>query len=368
MEIAAKRLKSLDLFRGLTVAGMILVNSPGNETAYWPLDHAEWNGLTPTDLVFPFFMFIVGMSLVFSLRRRKTDHTSNAQLFKTILRRTLILFGLGLFLNGFPYYHLSTIRIPGVLQRIALGYFFGSILFLLTSTRTQIILAVTTLVGYWLLMTHVPVPGFGAGDLSKEGNLAAYLDRIIFQHHMYRPVYDPEGFLSTFPSIVSVLTGIWTAMYALKENPILTLRRLYLAGLVCLAAGVAWHFHFPINKALWTSSFVLVTSGLALLCFALLYQIVDVHGWKNGGKPFEALGQNAIAAYVAHIFFLKVQNLIHMPRPNGSPGNLRFFITDHVFAPWLSAKSASAAYGLVYTGLWLCVFTVLSRRKIILKI
>src|ERR1700722_6817922 len=158
-----ERLKSLDVFRGLTVAGMILVNSPGNETAYTPLDHAPWNGLTPTDLVFPFFMFIVGMSLVFSFRRRKDQNVNNADLFKTILRRTAILFACGLFLNGFPYYHLATIRIPGVLQRIALGYFFGSLLFLWTSARAQIVLAATILVGYWLLMTHVPVPGFGAG-------------------------------------------------------------------------------------------------------------------------------------------------------------------------------------------------------------
>jgi len=312
-------------------------------------------------------MFIVGMSLVFSFRRHKEQETSQAGLFKTILRRTVILFALGLFLNGFPYYHLSMIRIPGVLQRIALGYFFGSLLFLWTSTRVQVVVAVTILVGYWLLMMHVPVPGFGMGDLSKEGNLAAYIDRWMFHGHMYRPVYDPEGFLSTFPSIVSVLAGIWTVLYALKDSPAATLRRLCVLGVLCLALGIGWNFIFPINKALWTSSFVLVTTGLALLCFALLYEGVDVRGWKNWGKPFEALGQNAIAAYVLHIVFLKIQNLIHIPRPDGSPGNLRFYITDHLFAPRLSSESASLAYASVYTVFWIVVFRALARRKIILK-
>jgi len=362
------RLKSLDVFRGLTVAGMILVNSPGNQTAYEPLDHADWNGLTPTDLVFPFFMFIIGMSMVYSLRRRASQLASPASLFAMIVRRTVILFGLGLLLNGFPYYHLSTIRIPGVLQRIALGYFFGAILFLWTSTRSQIILAIAILVGYWLAMTYIPVPGYGAGVLTREGNLASAIDRFFLHGHMYRPVYDPEGILSTFPSIVSVLSGIWAAQYGLTSYTHKTFQRLCSAGFFSFGAGLLWHKVFPINKALWTSSFVLITSGFALLLFSLLYEIFDVRRVRYLGKPFEALGQNAIAAYVVHILCLKIQNLIHIARPDGSAGNLRFYITDHLFGTWMSPQKASLSYALGYTALWMLVFFELSRRRIAIKV
>jgi predicted acyltransferase len=366
--MTAERLRSLDIFRGLTIAGMILVNSPGNETAYQPLDHAPWDGLTPTDLVFPFFMFIVGLSLVFSLRRR-VQGVSPGTLLPVVVRRAAILFGLGLLLNGFPYYHLSTIRIPGVLQRIALGYLIGSLLYLWTSTRTQLILGFSILVGYWLAMTRIFVPGFGAGILTKEGNLAAYVDRMILHGHMYRPVYDPEGILSTFPAMVSVLFGVWVANYAITTDKTTSLKKLLSWGFFAYCAGLLWEQQFPLNKALWSSSFVLVTAGFALLVFAGLYACVEIRGWKDWGKPFEALGQNAIAAYMLHILFLKIQNLIHMPRPDGSMGNLRFFITDHLFRPLLpSPEAASFAYALCYTLLWISVFWFLSRRRIAIKI
>src|ERR1019366_8025463 len=180
-----QRLLSLDVFRGMTIAGMILVNSPGNETAYAPLDHAEWNGLTPTDLVFPFFVFIVGVSLVFSLRRRLEQGVSRMVLTGQVFKRSLVIFGLGLLLNGFPLYDLSSIRVLGVLQRIALCYFFGSVLYLWGAGASQIIALVAILLGYWGFMTLYPVPGFGVGNLTKEGNLAVFIERALLARHLY---------------------------------------------------------------------------------------------------------------------------------------------------------------------------------------
>ncbi len=207
-----QRLASLDVFRGLTIALMVLVNSPGNSTAYAWLEHAAWNGCTPTDLVFPFFVFIVGMSLVFSLDRKLEQGASIDNLFNPILKRTVILFGIGLLLNGFPYYHLSTLRILGVLQRIALCYFFAACLYLVVRTEVLAALIGLLLVDYWMIMTRVAVPFYGAGNLTPEGNLASFIDQSILAGHMYRPHYDPEGLLSTGPAVATALIGVLAAL------------------------------------------------------------------------------------------------------------------------------------------------------------
>ena len=347
---------------------MILVNSPGNSTAYGQLDHSEWDGCTFTDLVFPFFLFIVGLSLVFSFANRRERGETDRELLAQVLRRTLIIFGLGLALNGFPLYHLSSLRIPGVLQRIALCYLFASLLSLKTSLRTLAGIAAGLLVGYWLLMTRFPVPGFGMGNLSKEGNLAAYLDRLILPGHLYRPVYDPEGLLSTLPAVVTTLLGVfagtWLRSSFSKKDKALWL---VAAGAAGILGGRLWNPFFPINKALWTSSYVLFTGGLACLTMAFCWYAIEIRGWRGWGRPFEIFGTNAIAAYFLHVFFLKIQNLIHIPQPDGSPGNLRFFITNHLFG-WATPQNASLFYALSYTLLWLGFFTVLSRRKIFIKI
>jgi predicted acyltransferase len=347
---------------------MILVNSPGNDTAYAPLDHAAWNGLTPTDLVFPFFVFIVGVSLAFSLSRRLERGEDRGALMAQVFKRTLIIFGLGLLLNGFPHYQLATIRIPGVLQRIAICYFFGALFFLWTNISVQIGAIAVILFGYAWLMTHLQVPGFAVGDLTKEGNFAAYIDRTVFGAHLYRPVYDPEGILSTFPAIATGLlgnlTGYWLrGQAALKRKATGCLQ----AGFVFLLAGWKWGQYFPVNKALWTSSYVLVTAGLALLLFGVCYGVIEVKGWRSWSKPFEIFGVNAIAAYFLHVFFLKVQNLIHLPQPDGSPGNFRFFVTQHLFG-WASPPNASLLYAVTYTLLWLAFLSALYRRKIFVRI
>jgi predicted acyltransferase len=366
--LRVNRLLSLDVFRGLTIAGMILVNSPGNGTAYAQLEHAEWNGCTLTDLVFPFFLFIVGVSLVFSFTKRRERRESDARLLRRVFRRALIIFSLGLVLNGFPHAHLSTLRIPGVLQRIALCYFFASLLYLKTSIRTLAAIFAILLAGYWLLMTRAMAPGLGAGDLTREGNLAAFVDRALLSGHMYRPVYDPEGVLSTLPAIATVLLGVFSgrwlqSSFSGKDKAL----GLLAAGAAGVMGGRFWNASFPLNKALWTSSYVLFTGGLALILLAVCYWLIEVRGWRAWGRPFEILGVNAIAAYILHILFLKIQNLILMPQPDGAPGNLRFFITNHLFG-WASPKDASLLYALSYTFLWLGVFTVLYRKQIFIKI
>jgi predicted acyltransferase len=364
-----KRLLSLDVFRGLTIAGMVLVNSPGNDSAYWPLEHAEWNGMTPTDLVFPFFVFILGVSLVFSMRRRLEGGASRAELFGTILKRTLIIFSVGLLLNGFPYYHLSSVRILGVLQRIALCYFFAAVIFLWGTVSTQILALVAILLGYWGFMTLYPVPGFGPGNLTKEGNLASFIDRAILAGHLYRPVYDPEGILSTLPAVATAisgtLTGIWLRYAKVEVRKVTGMLQ---AGLVCLLAGWKWGYFFPLNKALWTSSYVLVSTGWALVLLSLCYWLIEIQGWKRWSKPFEVFGANAIAAYFLHVFFLKLQNLWKVPGPDGNPIPVRIAFTNHVFGGWLSPQNASLGYALSYTFLWLAVFWILYHKKIFIKI
>ena len=365
----SRRLLSLDVFRGITIVGMILVNSPGNDTAYLPLDHAPWHGLTPTDLVFPFFVFIVGISLVFSLSRRLQEGADRSALAVQVFKRALIIFALGLLLNGFPYYHLDTIRIPGVLQRIAICYFFGALFFLWTNISIQIGSITIILFGYWWLMTHLQVPGFAIGDLTKEGNLAAYLDRTVFGAHMYRPVYDPEGILSTLPAIATGLlgnlAGYWLRSPGAPERKATGCIQ---AGTVFLLGGWKWGQYFPVNKALWTSSYVLITAGWALVLFGICYGVIEILGWKKWSKPFEVFGVNAIAAYFLHVFFLKVQNLWHLPRLDGTAGNIRLFITEHLFSPHMSPKNASLAYASCYTLLWLAVFWTLYRKRIFIKI
>lgn len=363
------RLLSLDVFRGLTIAGMIIVNTPGNNVAYPQLDHAEWNGCTMTDLVFPFFLFIVGVSLVFSLSKR-LERDGGKGLAAQIFKRTLILYAFGMVLNAIPNYHPSTIRILGVLQRIALCYCLASFIFIKTTLRTQIAIAAGALVAYWLMMTQIPVPGYGAGILTKEGSFASWLDRLVLGAHTYRSgVYDPEGILSTLPSLVTTLLGIFTGLWLKAPNS--ENRRmagLVAGGAVLAAAGWFWGLYFPINKALWSSSYVLYTGGLALWLLAACYWLIEMKGIKAWGRPLEIFGINAIAAYMLPIFLLKFLVLYKLPVAGGEPLQLRIFICDHVFGSWLAPMNASAAFAFSYMGLWLAFFWLLYRKNIFIKI
>ncbi|WP_045105908.1 acyltransferase family protein [Legionella hackeliae] len=364
-EKKSPRLLALDVFRGLTIALMILVNSPGNDSSYFWLEHSAWNGCTLADVVFPFFIFIVGVSLVFSLTKAKTYGLTSRELLPKIIRRSLIIFFLGLLLNAFPYhFDLATLRVYGVLQRIAICYFVCALLFLTTRITTQIILFTLILVGYWLLMTLIPVKGYGPGNLTPEGNLAAALDRMFFSApHLYGKVFDPEGLLSTLPAIATGILGNLVGYWLVStRNAAQKCTGLLIAGILSVIVGWIWGLWFPINKALWTSSYVLFTGGLALFTLGLCYWLIDIKHWKTWSKPFEIFGVNALAAYILHVFFLKVQFMIKIP-----PGNLRAFITGQLFG-WASLQNAALLYALSYTLFWLLIMTLLYRNKIFIKI
>lgn len=365
------RLLSLDVFRGITIALMILVNSPGNQTAYAWLSHSAWNGCTLADMVFPFFLFIVGVSLVFSLSKSLEQKISTRQLFKRVTQRAIIIFLIGLFLNAFPYhFHLDTIRVYGVLQRIAICYFIASLLFLKTGVRTQAIIFIILLILYWLMINFMYVPNYGIGNLTLEGNLAGYIDRLIFSsEHLYEKVFDPEGVLSTMPAVATTLLGNLTGIWLLTKRKAKTkLQGITLVGIIALILGWTSGLFFPINKNLWSSSYVLWTGGFALILLAACYWLIEVKQWKKWSKPFEIFGLNAIAAYFLHIFFLKIQAIIHIHRMDGSMGNLRYFISEHLFGWTTDLKAASFMYAILYLLFWLVILSILYRKKLFIKI
>ena len=366
------RLISLDVFRGLTIAGMVLVNNPGTwSSIYWPLEHAEWNGWTPTDLVFPFFLFIVGVSITLAFERRVEEGSVKRDLYLKVLRRTLIIFGLGLFLNGFPFFHLSNIRIPGVLQRIAVCYLIASLVFLTTKIRTQLIIAVGLLIVYWILMTRIAAPGFAAGDLSKEGSLASYIDRVVFGPHIWKQgkVYDPEGILSTIPAIATTMFGALTGHWLRSERPPYEkVAGLFVAGAVGVILGWAWNPFFPINKALWTSSYVLFTAGLALQLLALCYWLVDIKRYRQWAWPFVVFGVNAIALFVGTGLMAKSMGLLKLPDSDGTKISSQEWIFQNLFLSWASPVNASLAYAISFIVLWLFLMWLLYRKRIFIKV
>ena len=369
----AGRLASLDVFRGMTVAGMILVNNPGTWGAiYSPLKHAEWHGWTPTDLVFPFFLFIVGVSVTLALSRRAEEGGGKRDLYLKIIRRSLIIFALGLFLAGFPAFDLSTIRVPGVLQRIAVCYLCASLIFLKTDWRGQAYVAAALLLGYWALLTLVPVPGFGPGDLgSKEWNLAAYVDRAVFGQHVWKQakVYDPEGLLSTLGALATTLAGVLTGhLLRSRRQPLEKTSAMFVAGAACAAAGWAWNYWLPVNKALWTSSYVLFTAGLALELLAVCYWLVDVKGYRRWALPFVVFGTNALAAFFLTGLCAKLLGLVKLAGADGKQVALQGVIYRNLFASWLAPVNASLAFAVGFVLVWLGLMWLLYRRGIFIKV
>jgi predicted acyltransferase len=367
------RLMSLDLFRGATIAGMILVNNAGDEpNSYWPLKHAEWNGWTPTDLVFPFFLFIVGVAMAFSFSSRRKRGQSRRELLGHVLWRGLALFALGMFLNGFPnQYHLASWRVYGVLQRIAICYVISAILALWADWRGWIVMIVGCLVGYWILMRFVPVPGLGVPThniplLDPDRNLAAWLDRQLLPGHLYEGTRDPEGMLSTIPAVATSLLGMLTGQWLRSARSAET-RAFGLAmfGLSAVVAGKILNLGFPINKKLWTSSYVIFTAGLALLCLALGYWIVDVKPWRGlWTRPLAVFGMNAIAAYV---FAEVISHLLdHVHTSAGT--TWQEFVYQRVFVPLASPANASLLYALAYLLMCWAAMWGLYRKGIFLKI
>lgn len=362
---ASQRLVSLDAFRGITILMMILVNSPGSWShVYPPLLHASWNGLTPTDLVFPFFLFIVGVSIVLSLTRHVESMAPNKQLVIKIIKRTLIIFALGVVLNliGSKFEYL---RLPGVLQRIALVFLVCSLLFLFQRIKTIIITGIVLLLGYFVLMRFVPVPGFGAGVLEPGMNLAAWIDSKVIPFHMYQGNWDPEGLLSTLPAIGTGITGIIAGYLIKREGEVKEkIIHLFVFGLLMTMAGEMWSWFFPINKNLWTSSYVLYTSGLASMTWAVLIWVIDVKKhvkWAFGGIVF---GMNAITAYV--LSYLLFVPLSYIPVSSGHSIQSLFMST---FAEMgISPNLVSLIWALLFVVLCYIPVWVLYRMRLFLKV
>ena len=363
----SQRLVSLDVFRGITIAGMVLVNNPGTwEHIYWPLQHAPWHGWTPTDLVFPFFLFIVGVAIPLAFGNRLDSGRSTRDLYLKIIKRTLIIFAIGLFLNGFPYFGLAEYRIPGVLQRIAVCYFFASIIYLNAKVRTQIAITIGLLLAYWLMVKLIPAPGFAAGDLTKEGSLPSYVDRVVLGKHVWTlgRVYDPEGILSTIPAIATAMIGVLTGQWLRTEKTRFEKAAgMFVAGAVCVAVGWAWNSFFVINKALWTSSYVLFTGGLALQFLAFCYWLIDIKGYRRWAKPFEVFGLNAIALYVGAGLMASLFGEIKVG--GTTLGN---WLYQNLFASWASPINASLAFAISFVLVWLVLMWILYSRKIFLKV
>lgn len=373
------RLLSLDFFRGATVAAMILVNNPGDwGNIYAPLEHAEWNGCTPTDLVFPFFLFIVGVSIAYAMGSKKTDPTTHNKTILKALKRALILFALGLFLSLFPKVFTDPmgafqhVRIPGVLQRIAVVFFISSIIFLKNSEKNIFRILIALLAVYWALMTFVPVPGVGYANLEKETNLGAWLDRsILTEAHLWKSskIWDPEGILSTVPAIATGLFGILVGVY-LKRKDVDAASKiawLFTTGCAAVVLGLLWDLQFPINKALWTSSFVLYTGGLATVILALCYWLIDIHQYNRFTKPFVVYGVNAITVFFLSGLIPRILGMIHVKDGNGSEITLQSWLYSG-FSSHFSAINASLAWAITFVLFWLIILWVMYNKKIIIKV
>jgi predicted acyltransferase len=374
-----QRLISLDVLRGLTIAFMILVNNNGNEAAaYWPLKHAAWNGFTPTDLVFPTFLFLVGVTTVFSTASRLAQGASRQSLFLHVVRRSVVLYLLGIVVNSFPYFHLHTMRFYGVLPRIAICYLIVASLYLVCPTwRAMAAVAAVALVGYWILMRFVPVPGYGLPGrdiplLDRDANLVAWLDRKIFSaSHLYEHTRDPEGLISTLPSVATTLFGVLTGMWLRTQRGLKAkVAGIAIAGVSGVFLGGLWNLSFPINKKLWTSSYVLFAGGLSLLLLALCLLVVDLSGDRSAKRSrrgflsfFLVFGTNAISAYVFSELLQSTFSVIH-PRQGMNLQQWLFWSIQHVVS---NQAFASLLYSIGFVAVCWIPTSMLYRRNIFIK-
>ncbi len=446
-----ERLISLDVFRGMTIAGMVLVNNPGTWShIYDPLEHAPWHGLTPTDYIFPFFLFIVGIAIPIALGKRLESGVTR-DVYVKIVSRSAMIFGLGLVMSIIPFfsysttdipefgkmliwlvftagllflllrnykiagiligvgaaalavlyfsgftitpYNFSTMRIFGVLQRIAVCYLVVSIIFLHTNWKQQLGIAVALLLGYWALMTNIPVPGCEITTIDdKACNLAAYLDRLILgENHIWRggKVYDPEGILSTLPAIATTISGVLTGTWLVRkdeggrikdeeENPpssfILhpssfeTVSGLFFFGVVCVAVGWVWNIYFPFNKSLWTSSYVVVTTGLALCFLAFCYWMIDIKGYRAWTKPFVIFGVNALPLFVFSGITARMIGAYKVTGPDGQPVAVQKWTYENIFLSIAQPVDASLLYAISFILFWLFLMWLLYRKRIYIKV
>lgn len=373
-EAGQSRLVSLDVFRGMTIAGMVLVNNPGTWSAiYPPLKHAEWHGITPTDYIFPFFLFVVGVAIPLALGRRVEQGGITKEVYLKIFRRTALIFLLGLFLAAFPYFDFSTLRIPGVLQRIAICYLITSLIFIRTDWKQQTLIGIGLLILYWALMTLIAVPNCDATTIDdKACNLAAYVDRTIFgENHIWRSakVFDPEGILSTIPAVITTISGALTGTWLKsKRDNLEKVAGMFFFGIVLTVTGWIWHSFFPINKSLWTSSYVLYTSGLALLFLGFCFYLIDIKNYKKWTKPFVIFGVNALALFVFSGLLSKILGIIKITDTTGKQTSLQGWIFQSGFLSIAEPINASLLFALTYILFWLLLMWLLYRKRIYIKV
>ena len=364
----SERLLSLDVFRGFTLLSMVLVNShPG--PIYPPIAHASWHGWTFTDLIFPFFVFIVGVAIPYSFANRLARGDSKGQLFWHITKRCVLLFVVGMLLNGYPHIDFATIRIMNVLQRIAICYFFASILYayLRISVRSMLWMSGTILVGYFLLMKFVPVPGHGAGLLEPTTNWSNYIDRHILAGHMQTPVKEPKSVLGNFPALVTMLMGLLTGLHLRTAKPVFEkLTNIYFWGSMAMAAGAVWSIWFPINQKLWTSSLVLLMGGMAMVFLATCYYIVDIKKVTWWTLPCLIYGMNSVAVWIFSQLGMKTLMNLHTTDSAGATITL-WKAGGNVLASYLGDYNGSLAFAVLYDLFWLGFMGLLYWRRIFIR-
>ncbi len=374
------RLVSLDAFRGLTIAGMLLVNNPGSWGAiYPPLAHAAWHGWTPTDLIFPFFLFIVGITTHLSLTARRARGDSDAALRRQIIKRGLLIILLGYLLATFPYTPLTRfteVRIPGVLQRIGVAYLCSALLTFRTTLKQQVLIVVALLYGYWFAMTLLPVPGAGGGiganlldDPSRT--LAAWTDRALLGTHLWSgsKTWDPEGPLSTIPAIGTAVLGVIAGRWIGSDRALADrLAGLFAAGAIAIVAGLMWHWSFPINKGIWTSSYVLFTAGMACVTLATITWIIDANGVTRWAQPLVIYGMNPMVAFVGSGMMARTIYSLWKVEYGDRVVSVQSAVYQGLFASWLEPKAASLAFALSFVLLWYGILRALWRRKLFLKV
>ena len=439
------RLLSLDVFRGMTIAAMVLVNNPGTwSSIYGPLKHADWHGLTPTDWIFPFFLFIVGAAIPIALGKTRSGGGSARGVYRKIMVRAVVIFALGLAISVIPFfqfgatdapdalklliwiamtaslfflllrrfktagvmfavsiaglmllviagysvvpYNFGTMRIPGVLQRIAVCYLAVAVIYLHTNWKQQAGIAAVLLLGYWALMTLIPVPGCEVTTIDdKACNLAAWLDRsILTENHIWRSakVFDPEGILSTLPAMATTLSGVlagtWMRSRSLGGKPLAFDQKersgndiasgMFFFATALLAMGYIWSYYFPLNKSLWTSSYVLVTSGLALLTLACCYWLIDIKGYRKWTWPFVIFGVNALPLFVFSGIMARMLGAYRIGGVGESPISMQKWIFDQVFLSIANPIDASCLYAVSFILFWLFLMWLLYRKQIFIRV
>lgn len=370
----SNRFISLDIFRGIAIAAMVIVNNQGDWSHVYPvLRHASWHGWSGADIIFPLFLFALGSSVSFSISIKSNAGFSNNEIYLKIIRRTLILILMGLFLNLFPEFKLAELRIPGVLQRIALCYLFSSVIFLQFNKKMQYGIAFCILVMYWICLKFLPFDGSTVGSLEPADNICRYIDNFLFNGHTYKqaaaPGFDPEGLFSTIPAISSTLAGVFAAdLLRSQKSSIRKIIELLAAANTGIILGIIMNIWMPINKNLWTPSYVVFMCGISLYVFVISFWFVDIKCCRFFSKPFIVLGANPLALYFLSSLLAKLTVYIKLSQSDGKAISLKTVIYKFCFESCTSGYNASLLYSVVLLSFWLVIMYLLYRKNIFIKI